>query len=876
MPDSGGPPPRVSAGDASAADASPPTPKETSEAALSPSAPAPATTVAPSPTGDAAAAASGRRRQVSLPPIVPGGAASTPGATPTAAATAAAPSTGLGARQESDPPLLLPPTAQQQQHQHLPNGSFSGPPPPQQRQPKLSMRGRIASMVESLRPAPSDVGYHRHHADDEVDVNELIRRVSALDPEQRQVLKHHLTLYEAEDYHTLSAEQFVREPVDGEEGEEPAKEENKWKDELKAELDATTKPDITIGKHRYESLNYAGHDDHLVSRQDRVSHARDSFLKHRLGVWCVFILIGVITGITSYGVKMGEEFFGHWRLELMEKYVAQNEMNKAFLTNWAITLLFVTIASGITHFAPPAAGSGVPDVKALLNGVRIPGILSFRTFAVKVLGVIFGVASGLAMGPEGPMIHAGAIIASGVSQATVMWPFQWAAPFMQSFRNDTFKRDAVSAGAAAGVASAFGAPIGGLLFSMEEASSFWSHMQTWRTMITCCFATFTMMVLVYGGDRFNDPGLVHFGVAEETPTRYLLWELALWIPLGFAFGLIGAFFNFVSIHKIGAVNAGRKKFCSAFTRVGVPHGVSFFIITMFEVWAVATVVVLLNFELARWGDCLDTPTASYRNESNINGGRALHYMPFQCESVVVDLDSDGTPSKRYNDFATLSQLPQLQTIRTLLSRQTLNDGDPDIIGLRAVAIYFFVYFAFTVLTAGLYMPQGLFVPHIVIGALGGRFYGMLVHDYVGHTAQPGTYALMGAAGMLAGSTRITVSLSVIMFEITNDIQYLIPIMLVVVIAKTVGDLFNEPYYDCLLEMRHIPVLEEEPPPKIDLFHVGDLMHPQPRCTPRIAPVSELRALMEDTRHSCFPVTRTVEDCTMLGSISRYVQVFRQS
>ena len=65
----------------------------------------------------------------------------------------------------------------------------------------------------------------------------------------------------------------------------------------------------------------------------------------------------------------------------------------------------------IAYIEPVAGGSGIPQVKCYLNGVKIPRIVRIKTLVCKAVGVTFSVLGGLAVGKEGPMIHSGAVVA---------------------------------------------------------------------------------------------------------------------------------------------------------------------------------------------------------------------------------------------------------------------------------------------------------------------------------------------------------------------------------------------------------------------------------------------------------------------------------
>jgi H+/Cl- antiporter ClcA len=76
-----------------------------------------------------------------------------------------------------------------------------------------------------------------------------------------------------------------------------------------------------------------------------------------------------------------------------------------------VTVLYAALASVTVAFIEPvAAGSGIPEIKSVLNGVQIPRVLRVKTLLCKAFGVVFSVSSGLPVGKEGPMIHGGACV----------------------------------------------------------------------------------------------------------------------------------------------------------------------------------------------------------------------------------------------------------------------------------------------------------------------------------------------------------------------------------------------------------------------------------------------------------------------------------
>ncbi|PRY10066.1 ClC family H(+)/Cl(-) exchange transporter [Kineococcus rhizosphaerae] len=174
-------------------------------------------------------------------------------------------------------------------------------------------------------------------------------------------------------------------------------------------------------------------------------------------------------------------------------------------------------AALVRRVEPHAEGSGIPHVQAVVRGRTEPG--RFRVLPVKYVGGLLSIGSGLALGREGPSVQMGSTVAVIVASAT------------RRSRQDL--RLLVAAGAAAGLATAFNAPIAGGVFVLEELLKSFHPRATIATLVSSAAGFAVAFPLVHGDPEFavpplDDPRLVGAG-----------WVLAV----GVLTGVLGVLYN---------------------------------------------------------------------------------------------------------------------------------------------------------------------------------------------------------------------------------------------------------------------------------------------------------------------------------------------
>lgn len=186
---------------------------------------------------------------------------------------------------------------------------------------------------------------------------------------------------------------------------------------------------------------------------------------------------------------------------------------------------------------PMCTGSGIPQIKGILQGD-----MSMDWFSVlwsKIIGGVLAIGAGMSLGREGPSVQIGACVGQGLSQTSRRTGFE--------------SRILMTAGAGAGLAAAFNAPLAGVIFGLEEMQKTISPALL-LTGITASITAATVTEVVFGMSPV-------FSMGYLLPLPLNLFDVL--VAAGVVIGLLGRLFNIALAYSLDTYSrlglSGMKK-----------------------------------------------------------------------------------------------------------------------------------------------------------------------------------------------------------------------------------------------------------------------------------------------------------------------------
>ena len=246
----------------------------------------------------------------------------------------------------------------------------------------------------------------------------------------------------------------------------------------------------------------------------KISKIENKNLKIESSLLIDGILVGLAAGIVgaSYRLLIGYS-------EKLVHYTA-DFIKTAFIYKIGLLLILILLAlfSGfLLKREPMASGSGIPQVSAEITGRLNSNPL--RVLIYKITGGLTASLGGLSLGREGPSIQLGAMSGKLVSRI---------------LKKDSVKEKyLITCGASAGLSIAFGAPLAGVLFSIEEV-----HKQITKKIVICCFSA-AVVANIVGQYIFGLTAIFKFPEIHYVEVSIYPWV----VLLGILLGIFGTFYN---------------------------------------------------------------------------------------------------------------------------------------------------------------------------------------------------------------------------------------------------------------------------------------------------------------------------------------------
>ncbi|XP_034663623.1 chloride channel protein 2 isoform X7 [Drosophila subobscura] len=565
----------------------------------------------------------------------------------------------------------------------------------------------------------------------------------------------------------------------------------------------------------------------LGTQSTRVKHISSWIWRHtvaRLGEdWVFLALLGIIMALLSFIMDKGISICTNARIWLYRDLTSHPFVQ--YISWVSLPVCLILFSAGFVHLiAPQSIGSGIPEMKTILRGVQLKEYLTFKTLVAKVIGLTATLGSGMPLGKEGPFVHIASIVAQLLSKLVTS--------FQGIYENESRNSEMLAAACAVGVGACFAAPVGGVLFSIEVTTTYFAVRNYWRGFFAAvCGATVFRLLAVWFQNADTVRALFLTNFTTEFP--FDPQELFVFALIGLVCGLGGA--SYVWVHRRYVLFMRSNKRMNKFLQKNR------FLYPGF----LALLVSSISFPLG---------TGQF-----LGGELSTHEQ-------VTQLFSNFTWSR---DDLTVEQAA---VVTHWMTSYTSVFGN--------LVIYTLFTFIFSIVASTIPVPSGMFIPVFKIGAGFGRLVGEFMAVTFPHGVRyggrlspimPGGYAVVGAAAF-SGSVTHTVSVAVIIFEMTGQITHVVPVMIAVLVANAVAALLQPSIYDSIILIKKLPYLPDLLPSSSGMYSifVEDFMVRDVKYIWHGISYQKLKEVLKTNKTlRSLPLVDSPDNMILLGSVQRY-------
>ncbi|KAG8569838.1 hypothetical protein GDO81_014558 [Engystomops pustulosus] len=532
--------------------------------------------------------------------------------------------------------------------------------------------------------------------------------------------------------------------------------------------------------------------------------------------WYFLFALGVIMALISFTMD-----FTVSKLLNAHRWLQQELGNNTFLRylSWIVyPIALVAFSTGFAQsITPHSGGSGIPELKTILTGVILEEYLTIKNFGAKVVGLTCTLSAGSTMflGKVGPFVHLSSMIAAYLGRMRTS--------VTGHYENKSKEHEMLVAAAAVGVSTVFGAPISGVLFSVEVMSSHFAVRNYWRGFFAAtCGAFMFRLLAVFNSEQETISAIFKTNFKITFP--FDLPETFFYMILGVICGTISCAYLFCQRWLLGYVK--RNPYTTKLMANDKP---------------VYSAILALLMATITFPDFLGQYLASR----------------LSMKELLVSLFDNRT-------WWTLSQnMSSPSPVGVDPQNLWMEWANPQITIFGTLLFFLIMKFWMFTLATTLPLPAGYFMPVFIYGAAIGRLVGETVayifpdgitSDGVVNPIIPGGYALAGAAAY-SGAVTHTLSTALLAFEATGQIAHILPVILSVLIANAIAQKFQPSFYDGTIIVKKLPYLPRIRSRQINSYKVktNEFMKTDIEVLPRDAKFDQILQVITSSDDTEFPV-----------------------